>query len=377
MVNYNKILKEFRGLVGFNREYNIEVEKSLLVSSSGATFQDAHPLISLTTLSAIAPDINSNFVPYATIGTQYSKRDVVKYNDRLYRALEDNTFDVAELDNKWELTNELSIWLSNMVDNTITSVVQSVLQKAIIASQGKETIANYPSVNTGASRTFLGGNKLSVILLQPKDNIGATLKIRVMTRKYPVQIVSNNFSGDVMQVNSNHEIIDLEVTPENSAGWYIVAEQDEGQATQTRDLVKEHEFFNLSGFVTDNPLSLEQTPETSRLGMDLGIVVACDFTDLFVRNKYDFINLIKLQFAVNCLKTYVYNPSARVNRTAMIASRADIMYALDGDNSKFARASGLSLDLRQAYETFILNTKGYNSRCLPCTKKGIAYRTIG
>ena len=114
----------------------------------------------------------------------------------------------------------------------------------------------------------------------------------------------------------------------------------------------------------------------TNFGLNIDVAVVCDFTEIFTTHKNDFINLIKLQFAVDMLREYIYNANARVNRTAAIASRADVIFALDGDSSKFSRRSGLAYDLERAYNAFTINTKGFNTRCLPCVKSGIKYKSI-
>jgi hypothetical protein len=114
----------------------------------------------------------------------------------------------------------------------------------------------------------------------------------------------------------------------------------------------------------------------TNFGLNLDISVVCDFTEIFTGHKNEFVNLIKLQFAVDMLREYIYNANARVNRTAAIVSRADVVYALDGDSSKFSRRSGLSYDLEKAYNAFMINTKGFNTRCLPCNRQGVKYKSI-
>lgn len=113
----------------------------------------------------------------------------------------------------------------------------------------------------------------------------------------------------------------------------------------------------------------------SNYGINLEITVECDFTDFIIGQKTLFQDIIAKQTAIDLLRELVYNANVRTNRHSINASRADILYELDGDSSSM-KQSGLSYQLDMAYKAITLNTRGIDRVCQPCNNKGIKYRVI-
>ena len=110
-------------------------------------------------------------------------------------------------------------------------------------------------------------------------------------------------------------------------------------------------------------------------GLNLDITVGCDLTDFIIDQRGLFQDVLMKQMAVDILREFVYNPNARTNRHSINASKTDILYEIDGDSASM-RESGLSYELKLAYNAVKLTTSGINRVCLPCNNGGIRYKPI-
>lgn len=420
MLNLVDIKKAFTDLVGFSDDMSSHTQLlqiGLKHSTSGATFQDAHPLITLQILEEIAPkDLTIARFVDAVIGS-YAAGSIIKYDNTLYEAKIDTTFTGA-ISSDWEETSVFSIWLKAKVQSSISKVVQTVLAQSAIDLDARDTLAEATLFNgAGYIKDIIPNNNNIVgLVLEQKISNGIGLKINRIgfqctksgaitlyifhsSKSEPVKVINllkiqdNSFEW----INIDDLVLSQNLLNPNGY-WLLAYNQDEldivgnnaiKNAINTNCIscgqnISIQPYIDISAFASSNT-TFSQTLwdqatniyyNDTNFGLNLDISVVCDFTEIFLKHKSDFVNLIKLQFAVDMLKEYVYNANARVNRTAAIVSRADVIYALDGDNSKFSRKSGLAYDLERLYNVFKINTKGFNTRCLPCNKSGIKYKTI-
>lgn len=395
MVDYEKLHNELMPLIGFYREPGVDIQESMYNSVSGTYYQETHPLLTLRGIAEIAPVTNDRLYPTAKVGDSYKKGQVISFLDSLYEVKSDTIFTVPVTENSHiEKTTFLSQWIKTKIGTAIRNVVSNVIQKSIIAKQGKEILSNLSTLTKTGAKEYMCEENTSVIRLALKPNAGVAVRVSsIRTPSYPVYVFKKtNILHEqsliaVIQTATDFPFIVLnrENLTTLFAEFYFVYSQPAGEKIKSSNLISETPYFTVNTYSLPTN-SFDESLESVELnmaeaehafGLDLEATVVCDFTELFVKNKFDFINLVKLQFTVNTLKEFLYNPNVRINRTSMIASRAELLYALDGENSKFAKDTGLSKDLKDAYNAFILNTSGYNSECLPCIKKGVAYRTIG
>lgn len=386
MIQYNKIVDTMRGLVGFSNYRRVPLQEELQRSLSGVFFEGAHPLITVSNISEVAPREEVNY-PEAEIGKTYPKGAVLKEpgGGSLYVALDEAEFTDGYKDSYfWSLTNALSIWIQTKVAQAIKEVIQNVLTKSILAKQGKEILENRPSIFSGVPQNVLTPTGASVISISPKVSNGAVIRVNsIRSPKYPVYVFNEFDNTPTAIIGSANEPVILNPGEDSIFNtWYFIYQREPGKTVRSTKAIDIAQFYDIrvfeaSYFDGSDSVLTDLTEVEDSQGLDLDISAVCDYTEIFTKNKYDFVQLIKLQFGVNMLKEFIYNANARTNRTSTIASRVDVLYALDGDNSTFAKTTGLSFELRQAYEVFVLNTRGYNSKCLPCNRKGIAYRTVG
>lgn len=423
MLNITEIKNAFLGLVGFSDDMSAHTQKlqaSLKRSLSGTYFQDAHPLITLQVLEEIAPR-NLSLDRFAEVvnGSAYNVGDIVKSADKIYMAIADTVY-TGVFDANWEETNLFSIWLLSKVQATIVKVVQTVLSNSAIDLDAKHTLTE-DVLFTGAGYikdVIPNSNNLVGLIVEPRFMNGISLKINRIglqstvpgdlmlyifhsSSNLPVKIVKLvKTKFDTFEWTNTDDLVLTNYDYAPNGYWIFAYNQNDLEAlgsqaikntvnlrqlcSTCRHTAGLQSFIDVLAFKTDNTgfsnTLWEQNNNLyytdTNFGLNLDISAVCDFTSIFINHKTDFINLVKLQFAVDMLREFVYNANARVNRTAAIASRADVLYALDGDTSKFSRRSGLSYDLERAYNAFEINTKGLNTRCLPCKRNGVKYKTM-
>jgi len=425
MLNVAEIKKEFTGLIGFSDDMSAHTQvlsSNLKQSSSGVYFQDAHPLVTLQALEEIAPrDLKLLRFPEVE-DTAYAKGSIVRNGTELYIALADTTYNSAttRFTVDWEETTLFSIWLTSKVEASVSKVVQTVLATSAVNLDARNILAEAPLL-TGAGYIkdiILNNNNLVGVIIEQKAVKGVSLKINRIgfqstnTGAMPLYIYHSSSATPVKTItltkntansfewSAQNDLVLSNYSYGPSGYWIIVYNQNDlqninsqaikmpvnlNQACATcRQASILGRFIDVVAFSVDNSTfdgklwdqnnNIYHTD--TNFGLNLDISVVCDFTEIFTSHKNEFVNLIKLQFAVDMLREYIYNVNARVNRTAAIASRADVVYALDGDSSKFSRRSGLSYDLEKAYNAFMINTKGFNTRCLPCSRQGVKYKSI-
>lgn len=425
MLNVAEIKKEFTGLIGFSDDMSAHTQvlsSNLKQSSSGVYFQDAHPLVTLQALEEIAPrDLKLLRFPEVE-DTAYAKGSIVRNGTELYIALADTTYNSAttRFTVDWEETTLFSIWLTSKVEASVSKVVQTVLATSAVNLDARNILAEAPLL-TGAGYIkdiILNNNNLVGVIIEQKAVKGVSLKINRIgfqstnTGAMPLYIYHSSSATPVKTITlTKNTTNSFEWSAQNDlvlsnysygpSGYWIIAYNQNDLQNINSQAIKMSVNLNqacatcrqasiLGRFIDVVAFSVDNSTFDGKLwdqnnniyhtdtnfGLNLDISVVCDFTEIFTSHKNEFVNLIKLQFAVDMLREYIYNANARVNRTAAIASRADVVYALDGDSSKFSRRSGLSYDLEKAYNAFMINTKGFNTRCLPCSRQGVKYKSI-
>lgn len=113
----------------------------------------------------------------------------------------------------------------------------------------------------------------------------------------------------------------------------------------------------------------------TNFGINLDLTISCDITEFIIEQRILFADVIAKQLAVDMLREFAFNANARTNRHSINASRLDILYEIDGDQSSM-KNSGLSNQLEQAYKAIELTTEGIDRVCMPCVNHGVKYRTI-
>lgn len=435
MVRANDIQEKLLHLIGWEQNYDtsdLKISDALTVSESGLYFQQIHPLLTLQSMSCIAPDFKNITFPEYNSEKEYSKGNVVDYQGTQYKALQKAQGKQPDIESEyWVETNLFSEWLE--------SKTKASIQKAIARYCNEKTVegTNKPLCE---SRTLFDGTGRLVDTVKNKKNLvgfeivpvrakGVTTKINKIclqftkAGEYTLYLMHSSMDAPVKIIKLNKirdnsaewfTVDDLYLpyqSEDNDAGgsWYLCYFQSElpegSQAIRkNKDWSKEpcgscsrrellawmawskyleiHPFFVNEELINTKDKSLHlwdvennQYTYDNNYGLNLEVTVSCDITDFIIEQRMMFQDVIAKQVAVDMLREFAYNSNVRTNRHSINASRLDILYEVDGDSSSMKK-SGLSYQLDMAFKAIKLSTSGIDRVCLPCRNNGIKYRTV-
>lgn len=225
MVRALDIQEKLLHLIGWEQNYDtsdLKISDALTVSESGLYFQQIHPLLTLQNMSCIAPDFkNMTFEEY-NAEKAYSKGNIVKYNELLYKALQNSVGKQPDVESEyWVETNPFSEWLE--------SKTKASIQKAI-ARYCNEKIAQGTYKTLCENRTLFDGTGRLVDVVKNKKNLvgfeivpvrakGVTTKINKIglqftePGEYTLYLMHSSMDAPV-------KIIKLNKIRKNSIEWF-------------------------------------------------------------------------------------------------------------------------------------------------------------
>lgn len=225
MVRAIDIQEKLLHLIGWEQNYDtsdLKISDALTVSESGLYFQQIHPLLTLQNMSCIAPDFkNITFKEY-NVEKAYSKGNIVKYNELLYKALQNSIGKQPDIESEyWVETNPFSEWLE--------SKTKASIQKAI-ARYCNEKIAQGTYKTLCENRTLFDGTGRLVDVVKNKKNLvgfeivpvrakGVTTKINKIglqftePGEYTLYLMHSSMDAPV-------KIIKLNKIRKNSIEWF-------------------------------------------------------------------------------------------------------------------------------------------------------------
>lgn len=118
---------------------------------------------------------------------------------------------------------------------------------------------------------------------------------------------------------------------------------------------------------------------STNYGLNFRLDVRCDYTSFIIDQKEIFRRLIFLNVGIKLLEEMVWNANSRVNRNESNMTRADLMYAIEGDTQKTRTGRDISLTGKReaALMAIAFDEAGLNRVCLPCRKKGVKIGAVG
>ena len=225
MVRANDIQEQLLRLIGWEQNYDtsdLKISDALTVSESGLYFQQIHPLLTLQNMVCIAPDFkNMTFEEYNT-KKLYSKGNIVKYDEKLYKALQKALNKQPDIESEyWVETNPFSEWLE--------SKTKASIQKAI-ARYCNEKIAQGTYKTLCENRTLFDGTGRLVDVVKNRKNLvgfeivpvrakGVTTKINKIglqftePGEYTLYLMHSSMDAPV-------KIIKLNKIRKNSIEWF-------------------------------------------------------------------------------------------------------------------------------------------------------------
>ena len=432
MIRLTQILTDLSNLVGWRQSYNpdMRISDDMTKSESGLFFQGAHPLLTLENIRSIMPEDWDMQYPNWVIGTKYVKGDKVRNGGCVWEAVSANVGSEPPSAD-WAKYNPVSDYLRVITKEGITTVVQSFIQQKQLTQESRSLLerraffdgaARLQSIITPSGkivgfeivpvRAMGVTTKIERIGLQAR---GATGKVRFYlfhsSQVEPLRVLDfeyTNTSGGFQWFTPSEEVYLPYIGSNTDAGgaWYLCYNQNDlpnglfalnvskdwsKEPCQTcygynidayRELTK---YLQVSPFCTKAAADFEENPQmfdvsqvaytnTMNYGINLEISVGCDLTDFIISQRAMFASVIQKQVAATALRTLALNPSVRVNRNQVNATRDDLLYEIDGNPQ--GRKSGLAAELEAAYKALSLDTRNLDRICLQCNNHGVKYRTI-
>ena len=225
MVRANDMQDKLLHLIGWEQNYDtsdLKISDALTVSESGLYFQQIHPLLTLQNMACIAPDFKNTTFPDYNLEVEYLKGNVVKYDNKLYKALQKALNKQPNIESDyWVETNPFSEWLE--------SKTKASIQKAI-ARYCNEKIAQGTYKTLCENRTLFDGTGRLVDVVKNKKNLvgfeiipvrakGVTTKINKIglqftePGKYTLYLMHSSMDAPV-------KIITLNKIRKNSIEWF-------------------------------------------------------------------------------------------------------------------------------------------------------------
>lgn len=432
MVRANDIQEKLLHLIGWEQNYDtqeLKIADTLTVSESGLYFQQVHPLLTLQSISSIAPDFKNIVYSEYSNEKHYDKGSIVKYDGNLYKSLQQTTGNLPTDQEFWSETNPLSEWLEGKTKASIQKAIVRYCNEKI-AKGTYRTLCENRTLFDGTGRlTDIIANKNNLVGFEivPIRSKGVTTRINRIgiqtdgvgeiklflyhsSTKLPVKVITVNKTSKGFQwfvIPDLYLPYESEET-ESGGSWYLMYEQSklgnmhairkdkdwskepcnscsrrEMQAWMAWSKYLEIHPFKISEeslqYEEDKPLlwDIENNMYTydNNYGLNLDVSVNCDITDFIIEQRMLFQDVIAKQVAVDMLREFAYNPNVRTNRHSINASRVDILYEIDGDSSSMKK-SGLSYQLDLSFKAIELSTEGIDRVCLPCKNNGIRYLTV-
>lgn len=432
MVRANDIQEKLLHLIGWEQNYDtqeLKIADALTVSESGLYFQQVHPLLTLQSISSIAPDFKNIVYSEYSNEKHYDKGSIVKYDGNLYKSLQQATGNLPTDQEFWSETNPLSEWLEGKTKASIQKAIVRYCNEKI-AKGTYRTLCENRTLFDGTGRlTDIIANKNNLVGFEivPIRSKGVTTRINRIgiqtdgvgeiklflyhsSTELPVKVITVNKTSKGFQwfvIPDLYLPYESEET-ESGGSWYLMYEQSklgnmhairkdkdwskepcnscsrrEMQAWMAWSKYLEIHPFKISEeslqYEEDKPLlwDIENNMYTydNNYGLNLDVSVNCDITDFIIEQRMLFQDVIAKQVAVDMLREFAYNPNVRTNRHSINASRVDILYEIDGDSSSMKK-SGLSYQLDLSFKAIELSTEGIDRVCLPCKNNGIRYLTV-
>lgn len=420
------VQKALLRLIGWRQnddQQAFKLDQALLSSETGKVFQQAHALLTLQNLRAIAPNFDNYLYNAWDPLVTYGVEAIVTSNLKNYIAIQSST-DKEPSTNPdfWAPYDAFSAWLDTKVKDSIEKAINSILDAKLAECSNRSLVENKVLFD-GAGRIADADTTSTGIVgfeIIPNRSRSITARINRIGFQFTgacdlvLQLHHSSIDGPVKKIEfsyttpnsvawlSTDQLIPY-ISKEADAGgsWYIVYDlaslpdgvhpiykSKDWSKTPCATCDQAATGFNLlSRYMEVYPINAKvqlsatatwdikenEYSQYNNYGLNLDMSVECDMTEFIISHRKQFANVLLYQFAVDMLREMCYNPNTRVNRNSMIVQRNELIFALDGDTSSF-RKSGLAYTLDKAVAALSTDLDGIDRVCLPKKNGGLRYR---
>lgn len=434
MLRLSEITAALKTLIGWRQSYDParQIEDSLTRSDTGMYYQDAHPMLTLDNIEAVMPDNYSARYPLFDTSKEYASGDIVRNGDKVFYA-DDPVAGMppAATNSGWHVYNPLTDYLQETTEAGIARLMQKysttkrvmqessalVRQEALVLSpnRAKNAIAptnklvgftfkivrsqgvsvKIPKIGlqmTGATgtvklylfhtsqfepiKTFeveIDGSQAGFVWISPEDlYLTQPYKGTGLNGEYYICYNQSDLPEYMRAVNSNRDWERRPCGTCNQGNPHLWDTLEKIVKVRPFQAIIDDDFADNPTLPDTDGMSCEPT---FSYGFNFVVEAGCDLTDFIINQKSAFANALQLEVASDMLRRIALNPSVRVNRNQLNATRDEVLYEIDGD-TQGTRATGLNAALKAAYKAIEIDTQGIDRICLSCNNRGVRYTQV-
>lgn len=421
LYNISEIKETLKNLVGLRPSVDptIVIPNELQTTSTGQYFNAVHPILSSELIYKTA--LNTAFLnvgDWSNLAT-YNAGDVKRYNNILYKSLQDaNTGNTPEIGVWWEEYNMFQIWFENLKESSINNAISILFNKRGSTGNIKNVLENKQlwnnTVNVRASNNSETiSDKLSGFRFTPASSKSLMLSISdigfafteeqtnlelifwhssspdpIHTETIPTiparQMYWHSVTPILLQLSTNNYEGSFYITYDQTAinGQPIAINRDWGKGPCRscgggvyRDYNLYSPYFRVASIevpkATDDKFfdlnNVSETPTNSN-GLNFRFTVGCDFTETIKLNSDIFANLIKYEVGIALIKAIALNVNASVNQQQSAISstlRSELLFSVSGNDTRKGDIQTIYENLRDLSE---LDLQRIDNVCMPCNK---------
>ena len=415
MFRISTLKTDLTGWIGFRNSVDSDyapIDSDLTASGSGMYFNDFHPLLTTEILESVAPQ----FTGYSTFSltATYGLAERVISNDIAWQSkVAGNIGHTPAAGAYWE--SMFSLWLRERVNASVANLFNRMATEKKINVSTKAIFEN--------KQLFLGSGSLTDVITPTGKFVGLAIRpkninnVRLTIDRIGLQFTQAQTDLYIYLFNSQSEtyikrqavsttagskfewvsLTDFDIDFVNYADdidsgstWYIGYFEDdiagnainkayswiEGPCQGCPGSLPEYTLWNLwSKYFDVRPIEFSTLDSTNlpsnpgyvmkSYGLNLGMTVKPDVTDILTTNKSVLTYPLGLQFAIDTLNWIVYNAPRRTNQLQGNIQSGAILYDINGENGQ----GGLKKELANALKALDFDFSEL-STALPAAKPG-------
>lgn len=422
MFDISKLKTDLTGWIGFRNSREAKyppIDSDITASGSGMYFDDFHPILTTEVLSAVAPQ----FSGYSTWSgaTTYATGDTAAINDIAFESKGGGNLNHSPAAGAyWE--SLFSLWLHGKMNASIANLFNRLATEKKINVSTKSIFEDRQLfLGKGSmSDTITPSSRFVGLAIQPRNinNIRVTinkigLQFTQAQTDLPIylfnsqsktyikrQLVSTSVGYDfdwITLTDFNIDFVNYSDDIDSGSVWYIGYFEDDitgnainkayswenGPCRSCPGALQEYSLYNLwSKYFKVSPIEFNSLDGVNlpsgegysmvSFGLNLGMTVKPDVTEILMNNKHILTYPLGLQFAIDMLSWIAYNPPRRTGAIQGNIEKNVILYDLNGEDGK----SGLKKQYADALKALDFDFSDI-STALPSQKpSGFKYGAI-
>jgi hypothetical protein len=406
MYDVSIIENELLDVVGWQQQMDTSQYQILEMtsSSSGLWYDDIHPLVNMHTVNDTCPEFDTMTFETWVNSKTYPKGYFIFHSAKYYRSLQASNINHVPTDVAWwKETTPFNEWLRSKTLAGIKYALNKWLGKKFERHTMRNLLSDstvFPQWVENFTYTEQSGKNVGLKITTIKsDNLSYKIRRVGFQFKEPINFAYRLFkvgtsaavqTGAVTYSTANQlQWVTVNWVLEPGSTYYLTYSEGVLGGTNkavnviTGDVIGEaytyyptSSYFDIASFskavslstvtdLKDNTTSLD-----TNYGLNLDIVVNCDYTNFILENRNMFAQLFGYGVALQMMKHFLANPYGRLNRVQKNAQIQAPVVILETEGSD-ERAGGIRKEFDTALERLSFDMSNIDPVCLPCRKRGV------